>query len=1093
MVRAAKQQLMRTELAGEIERLVLDLARVCERHRRHRDHTRAQLRDALIEFMTGFSVYRTYVAPARPTSVADRAVVADALARAREARPDIDDELLQFLAELLLLEHSGAQETELALRFAQVSAPVMAKGVEDTAFYRFQRLIALNEVGGDPGVFGRPVADFHAWCAMIARRHPRTMLTLSTHDTKRSADARARILALAEIPAEFSAAALRWAKHNAVHRTEPWPDRDTEYLLYQTLVGTWPISPARVGEFMLKAVREAKVHTSWVRPDHDYEAALERFCAAVLADEAFRDELEDFLVGNGILAAGRTVSLAQTTLLLTCPGVPDIYQGDELWNLVTVDPDNRRPVDFTLREQLLRRARGLDAAGAADHLADGGAKLWLTARLLELRRERPEIFDSADLPGHRRHRRARPPTWSRSPAVSSSWWCPDWSSGLAGDWADTTGWSCRAGEWRDVLSGQSHTSRGGPGCATAVAIPGGRAGPAARMMPASYAVWAPGAEAVDLCLDGARIPMQRRADGWWSGGPPPRPGDRYGFGLDGGPPRADPRSGSQPDGPEGLSAVLDHGSFSWHDGDWRGFELPGSVLYELHVGTFSPEGTFDGVVERLDHLVALGVDAIEVMPIAQFPGRRGWGYDGVNLYAAHHGYGGPDGFKRLVDACHRAGLAVILDVVYNHLGPAGNYLSEFGPYFPDRYTTGWGAAVNFDGPDSDEVRRWVIDNALMWLRDYHVDGLRLDAVRRDPRPQRPPPAGAAGRRGGAALGPARPPADGDRRVRPQRPPLRAPGVLRRDGFGRALVRRLAPRGARSVDRRDRRPLRRLRRPEAAHRRTVRRLGLRRSLLEIPPARARPQPTPTDGPSVHRVRAEPRPGRQPGAGRTDRSAGPGGSGSRGRRAAADHTVHADAVPGRGMGRGDAVPVLHRPFRGEAGRSDPRRAPRRVRRVGQRPGGSARPAGSGRPSRRSCLDWSELSTQPEHAEMLAWYTRLIALRRTHPDLGSGKAAVTADFDAATGLLRVDRGQCLVLVNLGRREVAVLEPTGCEVLLASDPTPRRDGRTMSLPPNAVVIRSPASRPPHAGAAPGRGRCARAGGRRRVSAGTPPPEPVG
>jgi (1->4)-alpha-D-glucan 1-alpha-D-glucosylmutase len=458
VVRAAKQQLMRTELAGEIERLVAGLARVCERHRRHRDHTRAQLRDAVIEFLTGLSVYRTYCVPGRPTAAADAAVVADAAARAREARPDIDGELLEFLAQLLLLEHPGVEETEFALRFAQISAPVMAKGVEDTAFYRFQRLIALNEVGGDPGVFGRPLADFHAWCATIARRRPRTMLTLSTHDTKRSADARARIMTLAEIPAEFSSAMLRWAKHNTVHRTDAWPDRDTEYLLYQTLIGTWPISPARVAEFMLKAVREAKVHTSWVRPDQDYEAALEHFCAGVLADEAFREDLEDFLVGNGVLAAGRTVSLAATTLLLTCPGVPDIYQGDELWNLVTVDPDNRRPVDFTVGAQLLSRVRGLDAAGALGHLPDGGAKLWLTARLLELRRERPELFDSATYLGVEAvgDKAAHVLAFTRGDLVVL---VPRLVIGLADDWGDTS-LELPPGRWRDVLSGQVH--RAGP-------------------------------------------------------------------------------------------------------------------------------------------------------------------------------------------------------------------------------------------------------------------------------------------------------------------------------------------------------------------------------------------------------------------------------------------------------------------------------------------------------------------------------------------------------------------------------------------------------------------------------------------------------
>ena len=205
-------------------------------------------------------------------------------------------------------------------------------------------------------------------------------------------------------------------------------------------------------------------------------------------------------------------------------------------------------------------------------------------------------------------------------------------------------------------------------------------------------------------------------------------GSRYGFSIDGGPVRPDPRSPSQPDGVDGLSAVVDHRAFAWSDATWRGVALPGSVLYELHVGTFSAEGTFDGVIAHLDHLVELGVDAIELLPVCEFSGNRGWGYDGVDLFAPHHAYGGPEGLKRLVDACHRAGLGVVLDVVYNHLGPAGNYLAEFGPYFTDRHQTGWGDAVNMDGPGSDEVRRFVVDNALMWLRDYHGDGLRLDAV-----------------------------------------------------------------------------------------------------------------------------------------------------------------------------------------------------------------------------------------------------------------------------------------------------------------------------------------------------------------------------
>lgn len=245
----------------------------------------------------------------------------------------------------------------------------------------------------------------------------------------------------------------------------------------------------------------------------------------------------------------------------------------------------------------------------------------------------------------------------------------------------------------------------------------------------TFRVWAPAATTVELDRGGERMAMATVGGGWYevdAGGVPA--GSDYRFVLDGGDALPDPRSPSQPAGVDGPSRSVDHAAFDWSDHAWRGIHLPSAVIYELHVGTFSPEGTFDGAVARLDHLVDLGVDVVELLPVGEFPGRRGWGYDGVDLYAPHHAYGGPDGLKRLVDSCHGRGLAVALDVVYNHLGPAGNHLARFGPYFTDRYITPWGAAVNLDGPGSDDVRAFFIDNAVMWLRDYHIDGLRLDAV-----------------------------------------------------------------------------------------------------------------------------------------------------------------------------------------------------------------------------------------------------------------------------------------------------------------------------------------------------------------------------
>jgi maltooligosyltrehalose trehalohydrolase len=243
-----------------------------------------------------------------------------------------------------------------------------------------------------------------------------------------------------------------------------------------------------------------------------------------------------------------------------------------------------------------------------------------------------------------------------------------------------------------------------------------------------FRVWAPRANRVELHLSGRRLAMTADGGGWWAAEADAGPGAAYGFCPDSGEPLPDPRSRSQPEGVHGLSRLVDHAAFRWSDAGWCGLKLADAVFYELHVGTFTPAGTFDSAIERLGHLVSLGVSAVELMPVAEFAGDRGWGYDGVDLWAPHHVYGGPEGLMRLVDACHRHGLAVVLDVVYNHLGPEGNYLERFGPYLTDRYQTPWGRGVNFDGCHSRSVRDFVIENALAWLRDYHLDGLRLDAV-----------------------------------------------------------------------------------------------------------------------------------------------------------------------------------------------------------------------------------------------------------------------------------------------------------------------------------------------------------------------------
>jgi (1->4)-alpha-D-glucan 1-alpha-D-glucosylmutase len=407
---AAKHQIMREDLVAEVERLTGLLADVCERHRRHRDHTRRELRDALREIVAAFPVYRTYARAGHPVLAADQARVAAAVDTAWRRRPDLDAELLGFIGELLTGGFPGEAEASFAVRFAQVSAPVMAKGQEDTAFYRHLPLISLNEVGGDPGRFGRASSarsdgsdadprteedgpeDFHRAMAAAARHWPEAMLTLSTHDTKRSGDVRARISVLSELPEQWESAVARWSDRNEPHKRDIWPDRNAEYLLYQTLVGAWPIGEGRAAAFMQKAAKEAKVHTSWVDPNADYDDALAAFVTAVLADRDFVADLEGFLAEHRIVERGRVNSLAQTALLLTCPGIPDLYQGTELWDLSLVDPDNRRPVDYSRRRALLE---GLVHAGPEQALAraeEGGPKLWLIHRVLGHRRRHPQAY-----------------------------------------------------------------------------------------------------------------------------------------------------------------------------------------------------------------------------------------------------------------------------------------------------------------------------------------------------------------------------------------------------------------------------------------------------------------------------------------------------------------------------------------------------------------------------------------------------------------------------------------------------------------------------------------------------------------------------
>ncbi len=383
-----------TVLGSDANRLADLFLAVCEENRRYRDYTRHELHHAVRELAASLPVYRTYIVPGS-VGAADRALIADAARRASERRPDLDPELFAFLAAVLVLEVPGRLAEELAMRFQQLTPAAMAKGVEDTAFYRHHRLVALNEVGGDPGRWGTSPDDLHARLAATQRERPREMQALSTHDTKRSADVRARIALLSQDPDGWRRTVETLSDAAARHRAAAdLPSRADEYLLAQTVVGAWPLDADRAVEYMRKASREAKLRTSWTSPDAEYDEALEQLVRGSLGDAEYVRVVEAFVAGLRVDA--RRASLAQAALHLMAPGVPDLYQGTELLDLSLVDPDNRRPVDYARRRELLADVATLSAAEAWARGDDDTAKLWLVNRVLGLRRRRPAPFESGD-------------------------------------------------------------------------------------------------------------------------------------------------------------------------------------------------------------------------------------------------------------------------------------------------------------------------------------------------------------------------------------------------------------------------------------------------------------------------------------------------------------------------------------------------------------------------------------------------------------------------------------------------------------------------------------------------------------------------
>ncbi|MBX3331500.1 MAG: malto-oligosyltrehalose synthase [Nitrospira sp.] len=422
MVYEAKQLIMRASMASEINVLGHQLNLLSERDRRSRDFTLNSLTNAIREIIACFPVYRTYVTVgAEPVSERDKAFIHRAVAQAKRRNPTIGREVFDFIRGLLLKEHrqevGNSDEYErFVMKFQQTTSPVTAKGIEDTVFYRYNRLLSLNEVGGEPQQFGITPEVFHRRMVDRQARWPKALSATATHDTKRGEDARARLNVLSEIPDEWKARVTRWAKLNAKHRakqeSEEIPDANDEYLLYQTLLGAWPLEDlraeerdafcARIQQYMEKAIHEAKVHTSWVNPNREYDDGMRRFLQAILDGSRTNKFLDDFLpFKERIAGAGLFNSLAQTIIKVTAPGTPDFYQGSELWDWNLVDPDNRRPVDYALRHKLVQELREVlarpDRFDAVQdllrHPADGRIKLYLILAGLHCRRMHADVFE----------------------------------------------------------------------------------------------------------------------------------------------------------------------------------------------------------------------------------------------------------------------------------------------------------------------------------------------------------------------------------------------------------------------------------------------------------------------------------------------------------------------------------------------------------------------------------------------------------------------------------------------------------------------------------------------------------------------------
>ena len=449
LVREKKRAILESAFAFALDRLAAAALWIARADWRTRDLSPRHLRTVLAKVMTALPVYRTY-RTAQVLHDEDRRIMTEALQSARIGSPELEMPSFDFLAALFIKPSLSEAEADFVDNWQQLTPAVMAKGVEDTTFYCFDRLVSCNEVGSQPSLVGISADKFHEFCHYLSDRWPNSMLATSTHDNKRSEDVRTRISTLSEITDRWSEALHLWSQLNATAWQNRLPDRHAEYLLYQTLIGAWPIDRERCWQYMLKACREAKINTSWQEPNESYEEKIRGFVGGVFDSPDFIASLESFI--EPLILPGRINSLAQTLIKMVAPGVPDFYQGTELWDLSLVDPDNRRPVDFELRSTMIKRARRLSADQVLAEWDSGMPKLWMADRILSIRRARSEDFSAASmyqpLVAQGSHL-GRLLAFRRGENIIAV--VPRFTLTLAGDWSDTR-LPLPGGAWRNCFT-----------------------------------------------------------------------------------------------------------------------------------------------------------------------------------------------------------------------------------------------------------------------------------------------------------------------------------------------------------------------------------------------------------------------------------------------------------------------------------------------------------------------------------------------------------------------------------------------------------------------------------------------------------------